>query len=133
MTTASVWAAASAALLLVGACASSTDPENPRASNPSRQCFFANSARGFTAVDPQTVHVRVGARDVYRLDLMGTCPDINWNQQIALVSRGSSSICTGTGATIVTRGPTGQQRCPVRMVTQLTAEEVEALRPRDRP
>ncbi len=132
MTTASVWVAASAALLLVGACASN-DPNNPSASNPSRQCFFANSANGFTAVDTQTVNVRVGARDVYRLDLMGTCPDINWNHQIALVSRGSSSICTGTGATIVTRGPTGQQRCPVRMVTKLTPEEVEALRPRDRP
>ena len=132
MTATSVWAAATAALLLVGACAT-PDTDNPRASNPSRQCFFANSASGFTAVDTQTVHVRVGARDVYRLDLMGSCPDINWNSQIALVSRGSSSICTGTGATIVTRGPTGQQRCPVRMVTQLTAAEVEALRPRDRP
>ncbi|MDP1597975.1 DUF6491 family protein [Phenylobacterium sp.] len=132
MTTASVWAAASAALLLVGACASN-DTDSPRASNPNRQCFFANSARGFTVVDTQTVHVRVGARDIYRLDLMGTCPDINWNNQIALVSRGSSSICTGTGATVVTRGPTGQQRCPVRMVTKLSAEEVEALRPRDRP
>jgi hypothetical protein len=132
MTATSVWAAATAALFLVGACAT-PDPDNPRASNPSRQCFFANSASGFTAVDTQTVHVRVGARDVYRLDLMGSCPDINWNSQIALVSRGSSSICTGTGATIVTRGPTGQQRCPVRMVTQLTAAEVEALRPRDRP
>ena len=132
MTTASVWAAATAALLLVGACASN-DPDAPRASNASRQCFFANSARGFTVVDTQTVHVRVGARDIYRLDLMGTCPDINWNNQIALVSRGSSSICTGTGATVVTRGPTGQQRCPVRMVTKLSADEVEALRPRDRP
>ena len=132
MTATSVWAAATAALFLVGACAT-PDPDNPRASNPSRQCFFANSASGFTAVDTQTVHVRVGARDVCRLDLMGSCPDINWNSQIALLSRGSSSICTGTGATIVTRGPTGQQRCPVRMVTQLTAAEVEALRPRDRP
>jgi hypothetical protein len=128
----SVWAATTAALLVLGACAT-PDPDNPRASNPSRQCFFANSASGFTAVDTQTVNVRVGARDVYRLDLMGTCPDINWNSQIALVSRGSSSICTGTGATIITRGPTGQQRCPVRMVTQLTPAEVEALRPRDRP
>lgn len=132
MTTASVWAAATAALVLVGACASN-DPDRPRTSNASRQCFFANSASGFSVVDTQTVNVRVGARDVYRLDLMGTCPDINWNNQIALVSRGSSSICTGTGATVVTRGPTGQQRCPVRMVTKLTAEEVEALRPRDRP
>lgn len=132
MTRASVWAAASAALLLAGACASN-DPDSPRASNPSRQCFFANSARGFTVVDTQTVHVRVGTRDVYRLDLMGVCPDINWNHQIALVSRGSSSICTGTGATIVTRGPTGKQRCPVRMVTKLTPAEVEALSPRERP
>ena len=90
------------------------------------------SLGGFSVVDTQTVHVRVSARDVYRLDLMGSCPDIDWNSRIALVSRGDSSICTGTGATVVARGPTGQQRCPVRMVTKLTAEEVEALHPRDR-
>ena len=132
MTTASVWVAASAALLLVGSCAGN-DPDSPRAPNASRQCFFANSARGFSVVDTQTVQVRVSARDIYRLDLMGSCPDIKWNNRIALVSRGGSSICTGTGATVVTRGPTGRQRCPVRMVTKLTAEEVEALRPRNRP
>lgn len=70
------------------------------------------SLGGFSVADTQTVHVRVSARDVYRLDLMGSCPDIGWNNPIALVSRGGSSICTGTGATVVTRGPTGSRDAP---------------------
>ena len=123
-----VWMAL-AGLLLTG-CAGA-DPDNPR---PPRQCFFASSASGFAAVDMRTVNVRAGS-DVFRLDLMSSCRDINWNQRLALVTRSGSSVCTGAtpGVTLVTRGPTSQQRCAVRTVTKLTPQEVEALAPRHRP
>lgn len=136
-----VLAAAATSLLLATACAN-TDPgaaDTPGAPNAvntaSRQCFFANSANGFAAVDTRTVNVRVGAGDVYRLNLMNACRDINWTNRMALTTRGSSSICTGTalGTTLVTRGPTGVQRCAVRSVALLSPQEVEALRPRERP
>jgi hypothetical protein len=118
------------AVLALAGCASD-DPDNPR---QPRQCFFTSSASGFAAVDARTVNVRAGS-DVFRLDLMASCRDINWNQRLALVTRSGSSVCTGPtpGVTLVTRGTTGQQRCPVRMVTRLTPQDVEALAPRHRP
>lgn len=123
--------AAGAALLLLAACATKETPENGGA--PRRQCFWSQNVSGFNAIDQETVLITVGVNDVYRLDLMGRCPDIDWNQRIALVSRGGSSICSGLDATIITRGPGGMsQRCPVRMVTRLTPEEATALRARPR-
>ncbi|WP_395396414.1 DUF6491 family protein [Novosphingobium sp. BL-8A] len=101
-----------------------------------RQCFWANDVRNFRAVNSTTVNVRAG-RDVYRLDLMGICPDINWSERLGLVTTGTSSICSGAGlgTSIVTRrsGGRGQQRCPVRAITVLTPEEVAAMPSRERP
>lgn len=103
------------------------------ASNSTRSCFWANSASGFNAVDETTVYVRVGVRDVYKLDLFSRCPDIDWNQAIALVSRGGNSICSGLDATVITKGPFGPQRCEVRTVSKLTPEEVAALPSKSKP
>lgn len=126
------WASC-AALLVLTACTTPTDGGEQAANTQRRQCFWAQNVNGFNAIDQETVTVTVGVNDVYRLDLMGRCPDIDWNQSIGLVSRGGSSICSGLDATIVTRGPGGMtQRCPVRMVTRLTAEEATALRARPR-
>ena len=121
------------AILLISGC-TSTDPDRPRASGAGQQCFFAGNVSNFTAVDASTVNIRVG-RDVYRLDLMSSCRNVNWNNRLTLTSRTGSSICTGTamGATLVSRGVTGQQRCQVHRITLLTPAEVEALQPRDRP
>jgi hypothetical protein len=129
--------AAAIALLLVSACANADPdvPNSPAAANPSRQCFFASSVNGFASVDSRTVNIRVGPSDVYRLDLTNSCRDVSWTNRMALVTRGGSSICPGAalGTSLVIRGPTGQQRCAVRSVTMLTPQQVEALRPRERP
>lgn len=100
---------------------------------PNRNCFWANTVSNFNAIDETTVYIRAGVKDVYRLDLFTRCIDIDWNQSIALVSRGGNSICTGFDATIVTKGPIGPQRCEVRNVTKLTPQEVEALPSKQRP
>ena len=132
MSRTAAWATMVAVLLVFG-CASQ-DPDRPRASNPGQQCFFAGNVSNFTAVDASTVNIRVGS-DVYRLDLMSSCRNVNWNNRLSLASRTGSSICTGTGfgTTLISRGVTGQQRCQVHRITLLTPAEVEALRPRDRP
>lgn len=97
------------------------------------RCFWTNSVSSFTAPDDRTVYVRVGVKETWRLDLFGTCPDVAWNNDIALVSRPGSSICSGLDATIVTRGPTGPQRCQVSRITKLTPEEAAALPSRSKP
>lgn len=130
MATASVWAAATITLLTVTGCApTETGPRQPR------RCFAARDVRNFTAVNSSTVNIRVG-RDVYRVDVMGACPDINWTNRMALVTTGNSLICVGSGlgTSIVTRGSSGRpQRCPVTSITALTPEQIQALPGRHRP
>ncbi|MBO9624701.1 MAG: hypothetical protein J7500_18495 [Sphingomonas sp.] len=133
MARASAWAAATIALLTAAGCA----PVEPSHSGPRepRRCFLPREVRNFTAVDSTTVHLRVG-RDIYRVETFGVCPDLNWTNRMAIrTTGGSSMICVGSGlgVTILTRGPSGRRSCQVRSIRALTPEEVQGLRPRDRP
>lgn len=126
-------AAGVAALLLALAGASAVQAADAPAPKPKRQCFFTNSVNSFNAVDENTVNVRVGVKDVYQMTMLTRCTDIDWNNEIALVSRGGSTICSGMDATIVTKGPFGPQRCAVKTVRKLTPEEVAALPSKAKP
>lgn len=98
-----------------------------------RACFFNRDIRGFAAPDDKTLYLRVRSKEVFRLDMMGRCPDLDWENRIAIDSRGSSSICDAMDATVLVRGPIGVDRCPVRAITRLTPEEVAALPRKARP
>ncbi|WP_374471520.1 DUF6491 family protein [Phenylobacterium sp.] len=138
MTSKILWAAPLAALALSAAApqiAGARSPAQPdaKAAKPQRSCFWARNANNFAAVDDRVVNVRVGVRDVYQFELFGTCPEIDWAQGIALVSRGSSSICSGLDAEIVASSSIGPQRCTVRNIRKLTEAEVAALPPKAKP
>jgi hypothetical protein len=128
-------ALAAAAALVAGQAASPValaKPDAPR--YEANQCFYTRNVTSFAAPDDKTLYVRVGVRDVYRFDMFGTCPDIDWNQRLALVSRGSSWICNGMDAEVITHATgLGHQRCPVAHMHKLTPEEVAALPRRARP
>jgi hypothetical protein len=98
-----------------------------------RQCFWAHSVNSFSAVDDDTVNLRVGVRDYYQLELIGPCPEIDWAQKIAIQSRGGSSICAGLDAVLIAPSAIGPQRCHVRTVRRLTPLEVGAMDPKARP
>lgn len=100
---------------------------------PARQCFWANQVNNFAAADDKSVNIRVGVKDVYQLEILGSCPDIDWTHKIAIVSRGSNSICSGLDAEIVAPSPIGPMRCPVRAVRKLNEAEIKALPRRARP
>src|SRR5688572_16885261 len=99
--------------------ATTTAPALAKSPKAERNCFWTNSVSSFSAVDDKTVNIRVGVKDYYRLDLMGGCPDIDWNTAIALESRGSSYICTGLDATVISPSPIGPRRCPVQSIHKL--------------
>lgn len=117
----------------LSACAGPPGPGPSASGDGPRQCFWARNVNGFSAVDDDTVNLRVGVKDHYQLELIGPCPDIDWAHQIVLESRGGSSICTGYDAVLIAPGPTGLQRCHARTVRRLTPQEVEALDPKARP
>lgn len=123
-------AAAGALGLPLTAAAATPDaaPAKPRSA-----CFWTSQINNFAAPDEKTVYVRVGVRDVFELNMLGRCPDVDWNQSIAVRSRGSSHICSGLDAEIISPTPIGPQRCPVKSVRKLTPAEIAALPKRARP
>ncbi|TCM18170.1 hypothetical protein EDF56_105521 [Novosphingobium sp. PhB165] len=134
MSRSSAWVAVIACVAVAG-CVNDTPPsqQNNMQRQPP-QCFQASSARHFRAVNSRTVNLRIG-RDVYRIDTVGMCRDLNWTSHMRLATTGSSTVCTGLGlgVSIVTRGPSGQQRCTVQSITGLTPEQVAALPLSQRP
>lgn len=105
----------------------------PKAPTP-RQCFYSSNMSSFKEAGDQAVYVRVGVKDLYRLDLFGTCHDLRWAQTIGVEARGSSWICSGiTDAVLIVPSTLGPERCPVTGVTKLTPAEIEALPRKDRP
>lgn len=124
-----------AAVALAGAAiqpAAARSPIEPNA-KPARQCFWANRVNNFASADDRTINVRVGVKDVYQFEMLGRCPDVDWSNQIAIVSRGTNSICSGMDAEIVAPSPIGPQRCAVRNVRKLTPAEIAALPRRAKP
>jgi hypothetical protein len=100
---------------------------------PKKQCFWAHQINGFASADPETVNVRVGAKDVYQFEMFGRCEDVDWAQNVLIRSRGSSHICSGLDAEIITPTSTGPRTCAVRSVRKLTPDEVAALPKHGRP
>lgn len=122
-----------AALSLAGVQTSAAKSPVENAEKPRRQCFWANQVNNFAAESDEVVNVRVGVRDIYRLELFGTCPEIDWTQEIAIVSRGGSTICSGLDAEIITPSSIGPQRCTVRKVRKLNEAEIKALPAKAKP
>jgi hypothetical protein len=112
--------------------AAAKSPLEP-AAKPRSQCFWTRQVNSFASSDDRIVNVRVGVKDIYQFEMFGRCNDVDWNNKIALVSRGSSYICSGMDAEIISPSPIGPQRCPVRNVRKLTPEEVKALPKHARP
>jgi hypothetical protein len=127
-------------LLLAMALASCAGPPGSRAGlassggTPRNQCFTPREVTNFAAADDKTVNLRVSTNRIYSLTLLGVCPDIDWNNTLAIRAAGGSSwICTGLDATVTTRGPSGQQTCDVTSIRQLSPEEIAALPKGARP
>jgi hypothetical protein len=126
-------AAAAMALLTSAAPVAAKSPLEEGKSPSRKQCFWTRQIYNFASNDPHIVNVRVGVKDVYQFEMFGRCEDVDWSHRIAVVSRGSSYICTGLDAEIIAPSPIGPTRCPVKTIRKLTPEEVKALPKRSRP
>ena len=118
-----------AAMALTGCTATPPAPGAQAMAGHGRQCFNASTVNSFHAVNDQTVLVKVGVKHMYELQIVGTCPDIDWTQRLALRSRGGSPwVCQGLDAELIVPSPSGTQRCPVVGVRELSPAEVQAYR-----
>jgi len=119
------------AALVVAGCSANAQPR-PQASG-GRQCFNARSVNSFHAVGDESVIITVGVNRYYQLDIVGTCPEIDWSLRVALRSTsGSSWVCEGLDAEFLVPSPSGLERCPVVGVHPLTPEVAKAAMARHR-
>jgi hypothetical protein len=102
---------------------------------PQNACFNVRMIDNFNAPDESTVYIRVNVNEIYRLKLFAPCPNVNWDQRIALQNRsGSSWICSPLDAELLVGDPgVGPQRCPISEMHKLTPAEAAALPKKSRP
>ncbi|HEX6218010.1 MAG TPA: DUF6491 family protein [Sphingomicrobium sp.] len=111
----------------VAACAVQDRAPQQGAGSGGRQCFRAADVNNFWGATDDSVLVRTGVNQVYRLELSGVCHDIDWANRIALKSTGGSSwVCQGLDAEILVPSPIGAQRCLVTDIRKLSPEEAKA-------
>jgi hypothetical protein len=129
-------AALASAGLFIATSGGAQPPADATQSRHGNSCFYIRNADNFAATTTETVYVRVGVRQVWRLKLFATCLDLNWVHHMALSSRSSSWACEGSNPDLyvgVRATGLGRQRCPVTDIKKLTPEEVAALPKGDRP
>jgi hypothetical protein len=116
-----------AALVLGLAAPLAASAKSPEGASPKRDCFWTRQVNSFASNDNRIVNVRVGVKDVYQFEMMGRCQDVDWNNKIAIRSRGGDYICTGLDAEIISPTSIGPQHCPISKIRKLTPAEVAAL------
>ena len=117
-------AASLVALSAAAPVAAAKSPNQPAAS-ARKQCFWTRQINNFASSDPNIVNVRVGVKDVYQFEMFGRCEEVDWANGIAVRARGGSSyICSGLDAEIITPSSLGPTRCAVRTVRMLSPDEI---------
>ena len=118
------------AALLATACAEQVGAPAAAARSSGRQCFLASQVNGYAAVSDNIVLVQAGANRYFRLDLQGSCPNVDWSRRVGLRTIGGSNwICRGLDAEIIVpEYGMGPQRCLVRSVSQISKDEWRAAR-----
>ena len=97
------------------------------------QCFYAANVTGFRQGPGDIIYVNTNARDYYELRTLGYCAArLDFENRIAIRTRGGSFICSGNDAEIYVLDALGPTYCPVRSNRKLSPQEVATLRARKR-
>lgn len=94
------------------------------------RCFWNSQVTGFSDAGPGRAIVNNGSRDSWEVELSPGCPNVDWAQRIAILSRSGGRICSGANVelAIPDASGTGSRRCLVRSIRKLSAAEAAAVR-----
>jgi hypothetical protein len=124
--------AVAAMALAPGAALAASDKS--KGSNP--PCFFINQWQGWKSPSPDVIYLGVNIHDVYRVELSGGSPELQW-PDVHLISRtvGSDSICSAIDLQLEVADDTTRFREPLiaRKLTKLTPDEIAAIPRQFRP
>ena len=109
--------------------------DDKAASSSPRECFYSHNINGFNAPDEQTLYIRVGVKDYYRLDLTTGCTGLSFRESIGLKTTppGDNFICDPIQAEVVFNDHRIPAECQVTAIHKLTDAEFAALPKKERP
>jgi hypothetical protein len=96
-------------------------------------CFWPSQAQSFAPEGTRAVNVRLTTGAVYRFELYGKCPDIDWRRRVAIQSSAAGRVCADRDAQVITQTSLGPLHCAVRNIRKLSQAEVGALPEDARP
>ena len=105
-------------------------------SNRSQACFFSRDFQQWRSPDPNTIFIRVGVNQFYRLGLAAPCTALQFpDAHLVNVFHGSDTVCAPIDWDLrVAQSPQGiTQQCIVKSMTRLTPDQAAAIPPRFRP
>lgn len=113
-------------VLVLTACANA--PERTADSgSPARACFQPVQVSGFNdAPGDNRIYVHTGPNETFLFETFGSCPDLDFAQDIGFDFTPTGSICSGLDVTLVVPSTIGPRRCPVRMIRKLSQAERDA-------
>ncbi len=122
------------ALATISVAAAALNPAAAMAKGSAEACLNTRFLEDFSAPDTHTVYARVGVNEIWRLDLMQNCLELPYRLNIGIEGPpGDPWICKPVEATIVNHGSAIPHRCKAIGLHRLSADEIAALPPKDRP
>jgi hypothetical protein len=99
------------------------------------QCFRSESYQGFAPINDHAFNIRVAVNDFYRIELQGACPTLTRDATLITHVRGSDLICGPLDWDLQVRESGGGVAigCIVKSQHKLTAAEVAAIPPKEKP
>ena len=100
-----------------------------------QSCFWARDWQGWKSPSPNLIYIRVGGRDIYRIDLSSGSSSLDWpDQHLITVFRGSDSVCSPLDLELYVSDDHGMREpLFVKAITKLTPDEAAAIPPKFRP
>lgn len=125
--------AAAAGVLLVAISAGA----HPAGAAPAAAtCFDAREVNNVGGRDGQAFHVRVNAKQIWRIELQGPCLSLPWLSSTTTTIHprtGGDGICPGDTVTVTPNWGGGSKTCRMFSARRLTAAEAAALPKRLQP
>jgi hypothetical protein len=117
-----------AGLCATGACAPASNALAAPDGVSAAPCFQARQARSYSRIGPQTLLVEAGIRGSYQMEMLDTCPDLDWSNDAMFRGRGGGTfVCSALDAEIVLPRDGRRQVCLFNRITPISRAEADAF------
>lgn len=118
-----VLAGLAAGALAAGSAPPRDDPHGAHRGSHGKECFFLSQVSGFNHAGRDQIYVHTGPSETYLFRTLGSCPDLDFGENIGFDQVGGGTICSGIDVDLIVPSTIGPRRCPVAMIRKLAPGE----------